>query len=122
LSSPFLRRSELLATYPAQTPNIRGAAGFAGAQTPAIVERTPARPDTLLMEAQNLRMMSSAPTPLLGGENPSLHPSDFSGATPSRQVAATPNVFATPLRAQAAPGGIMTPARTPGGASATPRR
>jgi hypothetical protein len=118
----FVLSSELLTNYASQTPAGVGGGAFPGSQTPAVVERTPARPDTLLMEAQNLRMLTSAATPLLGGENPSLHPSDFAGATPSRQVVATPNVFATPVRQQGAPGGVMTPARTPGGVMPTPRR
>jgi len=116
--------AELLSSYPTAASGVRGAAGFGGAQTPgpAMVERTPARPDTLLLEAQNLRNITSAPTPLLGGQNVALNPSDYSGITPQRQVVATPNVFATPLRQQNVPGGTSTPARGSSGVGATPRR
>lgn len=78
--------------------------------------RTPATRDTVLMEAQNLVALTNAPTPLKGGENTPLHPSDFSGATPRPTTIQTPNVLATPLHA--------TPQRTPGSFSqgnATPR-
>src|SRR6187397_1722008 len=51
----------------------------------------------------------------LGGLNAALNPSDYSGATPQRQVVATPNVFATPLRGQNVPGGVATPMRGSGG-------
>ncbi|KIY91874.1 pre-mRNA-splicing factor CDC5/CEF1, partial [Monoraphidium neglectum] len=72
------------------------------------------------------------PTPLVGGENPELHPTDFSGALPKPTVAATPNPLAglaTPL-VGATPGaaariGGPTPARGGGvgsiaGVAATP--
>ncbi|KAF5835279.1 hypothetical protein DUNSADRAFT_7603 [Dunaliella salina] len=49
-------------------------------------------------------------TPLMGGENPELHHSDFSGITPKPTAAATPN----PLAAAATPGG---PGSAAGGAS-----
>eukprot|EP01125_Pyxidicula_operculata_P011502 TRINITY_DN3766_c0_g1_i1.p1 TRINITY_DN3766_c0_g1~~TRINITY_DN3766_c0_g1_i1.p1 ORF type:complete len:845 (-),score=300.09 TRINITY_DN3766_c0_g1_i1:100-2634(-) len=88
------------------TPSIRGA------------DRTPARPNTIYTEAQNLRALTEASTPLAGGERIELHPSDFSGATPRRQVSETPNALVTPLRAQGANGG-MTPSRAGG---ETPRR
>lgn len=101
----------LLSNYaatPMQTPGLR---------TPM---RTPAKVDTVLMEAQNLVALTNAQTPLKGGENTPLHPSDFSGATPRPSNIQTPNVLATPLR---------TPLRTPSGAGgmmappdATPRR
>ncbi|KAJ1413848.1 putative cell division cycle 5-like protein isoform X1 [Sesbania bispinosa] len=47
-----------------------------------------------------------------GGENPELHPSDFSGVTPKKKEIQTPNPMLTP---SATPGG------TPGGAGLTPR-
>jgi len=101
--------STLLSNYaatPMQTPAFR---------TPA---RTPVRVDNVLLEAQNLIALTNAQTPLKGGENTPLHPSDFSGATPRPQNIQTPNALATPLR---------TPSRTPAGmvladGSATPRR
>lgn len=67
--------------------------------------RTPARtPSTggnrVMQEAQNLRRLQSGQTPLLGGENPELHPSDFSGITPRTAPSQTPNPLAVPpLRA-----------------------
>ncbi|GBF97104.1 hypothetical protein Rsub_10115 [Raphidocelis subcapitata] len=56
--------------------------------------------DTLMLQAQNLARLAAMPTPLVGGENPELHPTDFSGALPRTTVAATPN----PLAALATPG------------------
>jgi len=51
--------------------------------------------------------LSNVDTPLKGGLNTPLHESDFTGITPRRQVAQTPNtVLASPFR---------TPAATPGG-------
>eukprot|EP00457_Paulinella_chromatophora_P002007 gb/GEZN01002010.1/.p1 GENE.gb/GEZN01002010.1/~~gb/GEZN01002010.1/.p1 ORF type:complete len:798 (+),score=178.29 gb/GEZN01002010.1/:59-2452(+) len=94
----------LLASYSA-TPN--------RVQNQASVARTPQSRDTILLETQNLIALTNSQTPLAGGENAILNPSDFSGATPKRRVAATPNVLATP-------GGGATPMRTPGG-GATPR-
>jgi len=60
--------------------------------------RTPARPDTVMMEAQNLIALSTGATPLAGGVNTPLHKTDFSGATPASSVLPTPNALATPLR------------------------
>lgn len=42
--------------------------------------------DPIMQQAENLARMSAMSTPLAGGENPSLHPTDFSGATPKMQV------------------------------------
>jgi pre-mRNA-splicing factor CDC5/CEF1 len=56
--------------------------------------------DRVMMEAQNLARMQNMQTPLLGGENPELHASDYSGVTPKPLAAATPN----PLAAAATPG------------------
>ena len=55
-----------------------------------------------MAEAENLVKLQNMQTPLLGGENPDLHASDFSGITPKRNVTQTPNP-------------LLTPARTPGG-------
>ncbi|GAQ83036.1 cell division control protein [Klebsormidium nitens] len=81
--------------------------------------RTPARTpggtgDAIMMEAENLARLREMNTPLFGGENPTLHASDFSGITPKRSVVQTPNPIATPLRT---PGGLigMTPGATPAG-------
>src|SRR5690349_5260329 len=43
-----------------------------------------------------LLALTHAQTPLKGGENVPLHPSDFSGVTPRKQDLRTPNVLATP--------------------------
>mmetsp|Transcript_23430 Transcript_23430/g.51433 ORF Transcript_23430/g.51433 Transcript_23430/m.51433 type:complete len:829 (+) Transcript_23430:239-2725(+) len=69
--------------------------------TPAVggASRTAAAGDRIMMEAQNLARLNAMETPLLGGDNPELHPSDFSGVTPRGAVAATPN----PLLAAATP-------------------
>ncbi|KAL4378741.1 hypothetical protein GQ457_02G033850 [Hibiscus cannabinus] len=90
----------LLANY-SQTPR----QGMTPLRTP---QRTPAgKGDAIMMEAENLARLRESQTPLLGGENPELHPSDFSGVTPKSQVQ-TPNP-------------MLTPAATPGGAGLTPR-
>lgn len=99
-------------------------------RTPARDMRTPSRQDTVLLEAQNLIALTRGETPLKGGENTPLHPSDFSGITPRHVEVQTPNVLAlaTPGRA---PDGGATPVKggralsvsaTPGRAGATPLR
>lgn len=86
-----------------------------GANTLRTPMRTPAAGgDSVLQEAENLYKLTQGQTPLLGGENPSLHASDFSGVTPKAKVAATPNPLRTPLH-----GGIEGGA-TPRGGGATP--
>ncbi|KAH1083386.1 hypothetical protein J1N35_023147 [Gossypium stocksii] len=90
----------LLANY-SQTPR----QGVTPLRTP---QRTPAgKGDAIMMEAENLARLRESQTPLLGGENPELHPSDFSGVTPKMQVQ-TPNP-------------MLTPAATPGGTGLIPR-
>lgn len=75
-------------------------------------QRTPGgKGDAIMMEAENLARLRATQTPLFGGENPELYPSDFSGVTPKQKVIATPNPIATPLRT---PSGAATP-RTPSG-------
>jgi len=97
----------LLSSYaPSSTPS----AGAAGA-----IDRTPARPDTVMSEAQNLARMAITSTPLLGGDNPDLNPSDFSDVTPRANPSATPNPMLqamTPMRQSTAHRG-PTPLRTP---------
>lgn len=61
-----------------------------------------------MLEAQNLSRLQQGQTPLLGGENPQLHDSDFSGITPKSSLAATPH----PLAAGATPLPGATPALT----------
>ncbi|CAN6342913.1 unnamed protein product [Urochloa humidicola] len=89
----------LLASY-SQTPRL----GMTPLRTP---QRTPAgKGDAIMMEAENLARLRESQTPLLGGDNPDLHPSDFSGVTPRRMEIQTPNPMATPL---ASPGPGVTP-------------
>ncbi|KAL2950042.1 hypothetical protein AAZX31_20G209400 [Glycine max] len=91
----------LLADY-AQTPG----QGMTPLRTP---QRTPAgKGDAIMMEAENLARLRESQTPLLGGENPELHPSDFNGVTPKKKEIQTPNP-------------MLTPSATPGGAGLTPR-
>ncbi|WVZ90245.1 hypothetical protein U9M48_036561 [Paspalum notatum var. saurae] len=88
----------LLASY-SQTPRL----GMTPLRTP---QRTPAgKGDAIMMEAENLARLRESQTPLLGGDNPDLHPSDFSGVTPRKEIQ-TPNPMATPL---ASPGPGVTP-------------
>ncbi|KAJ7299642.1 hypothetical protein O6H91_Y188100 [Diphasiastrum complanatum] len=86
-------------------------------QTPARTGMTPLRTpqrtpggkgDAIMLEAENLARLRETQTPLFGGENPELHPSDFSGVTPKKREIQTPNPIATPMG-------------TPGGIGATPR-
>ncbi|KAF5457860.1 hypothetical protein F2P56_021937 [Juglans regia] len=91
----------LLANY-SQTPQ----PGMTPLRTP---QRTPAgKGDAIMMEAENLARLRESQTPLLGGQNPELHPSDFSGVTPKKREIQTPNP-------------LLTPSATPGGVSLTPR-
>ncbi|PIM97474.1 mRNA splicing protein CDC5 (Myb superfamily) [Handroanthus impetiginosus] len=91
----------LLASY-AQTPR----QGMTPMRTP---HRTPVgKQDAIMMEAENQRRLTQSQTPLLGGENPMVHPSDFSGVTPKKRDMATPNP-------------LLTPSATPGGPGLTPR-
>mmetsp|Transcript_20771 Transcript_20771/g.29166 ORF Transcript_20771/g.29166 Transcript_20771/m.29166 type:complete len:776 (+) Transcript_20771:102-2429(+) len=103
----------LLASYSASaTPARAPMRTPMGGRTP-----TSTREDDLLKEVRNLAALTAQQTPLMGGENPTLHPTDFSGATPKRMEMKTPNPMATPLRQQ--PGNqtgkdvFLTPLRTP---------
>jgi pre-mRNA-splicing factor CDC5/CEF1 len=88
----------LLASY-SQTPRL-----MTPLRTP---QRTPGgKGDAIMMEAENLAHLRESQTPLLGGDNPDLHPSDFSGVTPHKKEIQTPNPMATPL---ASPGHAVTP-------------
>ncbi|TFK42841.1 pre-mRNA splicing factor component-domain-containing protein [Crucibulum laeve] len=82
--------------------------------------RTAPQQDTVMMEARNLRNMSSVQTPLLGDENTPLHVAPGSGtgfesATPRHQVAFTPNPLATPRGDESDSASVVsaTPLRTP---------
>ncbi|XP_071739095.1 cell division cycle 5-like protein [Rutidosis leptorrhynchoides] len=73
--------------------------------------RTPAgKQDAIMMEAENQARLRLSQTPLLGGENPDLHPSDFSGVTPKKKEIQTPTPMLTPW-AMSTPGamGGLTP-------------
>eukprot|EP00963_Diacronema_lutheri_P003448 scaffold283_cov316-Pavlova_lutheri.AAC.18 len=120
---PGTSATRQLLTSAADTPR--------GLQTPLRTPRTEAdRGRDLLNEAHNLALLQSGQTPLAGGENPTLHPSDFQGATPKRAPDATPNPLMTPfLRGQAyiPPSPAHVPGRaqnkestSSGGASARP--
>ncbi|KAK8949589.1 Cell division cycle 5-like protein [Platanthera zijinensis] len=92
--------SSLVADY-SQTPR----RGMTSLRTP---QRTPVgKVDAIMMEAENLARLRESQTPLLGGQNPELHPSDFTGVTPRKREMLTPNPLATPL---ASPGPMgLTP-------------
>eukprot|EP00246_Nothoceros_aenigmaticus_P010085 TRINITY_DN26402_c0_g1_i1.p1 TRINITY_DN26402_c0_g1~~TRINITY_DN26402_c0_g1_i1.p1 ORF type:complete len:831 (+),score=203.43 TRINITY_DN26402_c0_g1_i1:107-2599(+) len=100
----------LLSNY-SQTP---ARAGMLPLRTP---QRTPGgKGDAIMMEAENLARLRETQTPLFGGENPELHPSDFSGVTPKKKDLQTPNPIATPLRTPSGSAGAtprvgMTPAK-----------
>ena len=83
------------------------ASALPGAGPAATPARTPSAGghDAILREAAHLAVLSKGQTPLLGGENVSLAGSDFSGITPARRDAPTPNPMAagaTPARSGAA--------------------
>lgn len=90
-------------------------------QTPARTPSVAGGVNRIMQEAQNLARLQQGQTPLLGGENPELHPSDYSGVVPRASTAATPNPLAA---AAAAAGGAPTPAygssRAIAGVAATP--
>ena len=79
--------------------------------------------DRITQEAQNLARLQAGQTPLMGGANPELHPSDFAGVTPRSTTAATPHPMATP-RIGESPYLGATPAggRSVAGISASPMR
>ncbi|RZC62386.1 hypothetical protein C5167_024142 [Papaver somniferum] len=108
----------LLANY-SQTPRH----GMTPFRTP---QRTPGgKADAIMMEAENLARLRESQTPLLGGDNPDLHPSDFSGVTPKRRDIQTPNPMATPLSTPGASGVTprigMTPSNDAYSSGMTPR-
>eukprot|EP01114_Cavostelium_apophysatum_P004854 TRINITY_DN1527_c0_g1_i1.p1 TRINITY_DN1527_c0_g1~~TRINITY_DN1527_c0_g1_i1.p1 ORF type:complete len:786 (+),score=271.83 TRINITY_DN1527_c0_g1_i1:252-2609(+) len=114
----------LLPAWGPSTPLTQGntpnpSSRLASLRTPS---RTPAREDNLMKEAQNLIALTASQTPLAGGDNPNLHPSDFSSATPKHSELKTPHALDTPARnssSSSSSGGrdFFTPLRTPGGRS-----
>lgn len=75
----------LIGDYAADTP-VRLATPLA---TPASTSAAGSRA-AIMQEAQNLARLQQGMTPLLGGENPELHPSDFTGAVPKHHRMQTP--------------------------------
>ncbi|KAJ3041850.1 CDC5 cell division cycle 5-like protein [Rhizophlyctis rosea] len=77
------------------------------AGTPLRTPRTPAVGDSLKQQARNLRALTEAQTPLLGGDVNIEGDISFEGVTPARTTMATPNPLSTPRAANGASG--MTP-------------
>ncbi|QHN85344.1 hypothetical protein S83_054441 [Arachis hypogaea] len=83
-------------------------------------QRTPVgKGDDIMMEAENLARLRESQTPLLGGENPELHPSEFSGVTPKKKEIQIPS--ATPGDAGLTPRSGLTPERDGYSFSMTPK-
>lgn len=94
--------------------------------TPIRTPRAPPQDDHIANEIRNIRALTETQSSLLGGENTPLHEgtgtTGFDGITPRRQVMATPNPMATPVRQGGANGIGATPVRGPMGPGATPMR
>ncbi|KAH0532085.1 hypothetical protein TsFJ059_000823 [Trichoderma semiorbis] len=86
---------------------------------PIRTPRAPAQEDHIANEIRNIRALNETQSALLGGENTPLHQGSgstgFEGITPRKQVMATPNPLATPLRNGGVNGAVpgQTPMRTP---------
>ncbi|KAL7784846.1 pre-mRNA splicing factor component domain-containing protein [Trichoderma ceciliae] len=86
---------------------------------PIRTPRAPAQEDHIANEIRNIRALNETQSALLGGENTPLHQgagsTGFEGITPRKQVMATPNPLATPLRNGGVNGAVpgQTPMRTP---------
>ncbi|GAO16785.1 uncharacterized protein UV8b_06782 [Ustilaginoidea virens] len=90
---------------------------------PIRTPKAPEQEDHIANEIRNIRALNETKSALLGGENTPLHQgaagsTGFEGITPRKQVMATPNPLATPLRSGAAGGATpgrpgQTPMRTP---------
>lgn len=90
---------------------------------PIRTPRAPAQEDHIANEIRNIRALTETQSSLLGGENTPLHEgagsTGFDSVAPRKQVVATPNPLATPLRAAANGVGAtplrvgQTPLRTP---------
>eukprot|EP00727_Mastigamoeba_balamuthi_P013970 m51a1_g9196 putative cell division cycle 5-like protein (787) ;mRNA; f:96867-99722 len=100
----------LLENYYSGSSSVPGSAASATPMRTPL--RTPVAKDSVMAEAENLARLTQAQTPLAGGENQPLNPSDFQGATPRRQEMRTPNVLAATVAA--------TPGRAGAFAAATP--
>ncbi len=70
---------------------------------PIRTPRAPAQEDHIANEIRNIRALTETQSSLLGGENTPLHEgagsTGFDSVAPRKQVVATPNPLATPLRA-----------------------
>ncbi|KAI1188938.1 pre-mRNA splicing factor component-domain-containing protein [Nemania serpens] len=90
-------------------------------QTPIRTPMAPAQEDRVATEIRNIRALTENQSALLGGENADLAEGSgstgFEGATPRKQVIATPNPMATPLRS-----GMNGVAATPRRVGQTPLR
>ncbi|RFU77276.1 pre-mrna-splicing factor cef-1 [Trichoderma arundinaceum] len=86
---------------------------------PIRTPRAPAQEDHIANEIRNIRALNETQSALLGGENTPLHQgagsTGFEGIAPRKQVMATPNPLATPLRNGGINGAVpgQTPMRTP---------
>jgi len=83
-----------------------------------ITDRTPLMPDTIMLEAQKLKALTTQSTPLLPSENDDIP--EFTGPTPGNTNIKTPNPLLLRLRTpmqntdNMTPGGVMgTPRKTP---------
>ncbi|KAL2266937.1 hypothetical protein VTJ83DRAFT_4214 [Remersonia thermophila] len=103
----------------------RGLVGNYSALTtggPIRTPRAPPQEDRIANEIRNIRALTETQSSLLGGENTPLHQgpgsTGFESAAPRKEVIATPNPLATPLRAANGPAATplrvgQTPLRTP---------
>ncbi|KAI8106894.1 hypothetical protein M9434_001548 [Picochlorum sp. BPE23] len=87
----------------------------------------PSGMNKVMQEAQALARLREGQTPLLGGENPDIAGSDFSGIAPQRHVGATPNPLATAAAAKigatpATARGVMQLDKKPATVQPTPVR
>ena len=82
--------------------------------------RTPLSVDNVGKEAENLLRLMTAQTPLLGGENKALHPSDWSASTAQPQLIATPKPFTPLLASASASSSAAAGAATPSSLFANP--
>jgi len=81
-----------------------------------ITDRTPSRPDNIMVQAQNLKNLTTQSTPLIPSEN--LPITDFEGPIPGETNIKTPNPLLLRLRTPMENSESMTP----GGVLGTPRR
>lgn len=92
---------------------------------PIRTPRAPAQEDHIANEIRNIRALTETQSSLLGGENTPLHEgagsTGFDSVAPRKQVIATPNPLATPLRAPGANGVGATPMRVGQTPLRTPR-